>query len=103
MNETHENRVVPRRSPQSWQNVLIGAGLLGAGMLIGSTASRPTDAWGQSGVPPQTQHFMAGDQLSLPVLNDIASTLHQMDGRLGRLESVAQQLQVQRPAAKPLN
>ena len=100
MNQTPRDRIAIRRFPQSWQHLLVGAGLLGAGMLIGSTATRPTDAWGQSGVPPQTQHFMAGDQLSLPVLQDIAGTLHQMDGRLGRLESVAAQLSQQTPAAK---
>ena len=42
-----------------------------------------------SGTPEQPQ-FQSG---SVPVLRDISATLHQIDSRLARLETVAQKLQ----------
>jgi hypothetical protein len=33
--------------------------------------------------------------MSVPLLKDIATTLHQIDGRLERLESVAMKTQIQ--------
>jgi hypothetical protein len=48
----------------------------------------------RSGPPPTA--FQSGSQLSVPILKEIASTLHQMDARLAKLEIAAQKLQTQR-------
>jgi len=42
---------------------------------------------------------MSGDQLSLPILQDIAATLHQMDARLTHLEAISDRLSIERAAA----
>jgi hypothetical protein len=88
------------RSLSPLRSVLIYAGLLGAGYLIGSVATQPTTASAQVINSAPDQHFMSGDQLSLPVIQDIAATLHQMDARLGRLELVAGQLAIERAGGK---
>ena len=71
---------------------LIGAGLVALGIAFGSTIGRPSSAWGEvlSSAPPQS--FLSGAQISVSVLEDIAATLHQIDGRLSRLETVAKQM-----------
>jgi hypothetical protein len=92
----HESRT---RSLTPIRSLLICAGLLGAGYLIGSVASQPTTASAQVINSAPDQHFMSGDQLSLPVIQDIAATLHQMDARLGRLELVAGQMASERAGA----
>lgn len=86
-------------SVASVRSVLICAGLLGAGYLIGSVATRPSTASAQVINSAPDQHFLAGDQLSLPVLQDIATTLHQMDSRLTHLELIADRLSMDRPGA----
>ena len=69
--------------------------LVGAGVLIGAGWS-PMGATNAVAQPAdQPQHFQSGGQLALPVLMEIAATLKQMDARLARLETAAQQL---RPA-----
>jgi hypothetical protein len=77
--------------------------LVGAGLLAG-TALRPGDAWGDVKDAAQAQAFQTGGQLSVPILKEIAATLHQMDARLSRLETIAQQLRTtkgtQIPAGK---
>jgi hypothetical protein len=45
--------------------------------------------------PPPTS-FQSGSQMSVPILKEIASTLHQMDARLAKLETAAQKLQTPR-------
>jgi hypothetical protein len=45
------------------------------------------------------QHFKSGDQISVPVLEEILATLRQIDARLARIETVAQQTQAKRTAA----
>ena len=101
----HESQT---RSLTPIRSLLICAGLLGAGYLIGSVATQPTTASAQvfnSAASAQVinsapdQHFLSGDQLSLPVIQDIATTLHQMDARLARLELVAGQLAIDRANA----
>jgi hypothetical protein len=87
------------RSVAPLHSVLICAGLLGAGYLIGAVATRPTTASAEVINSAPDQHFMSGDQLSLPVIQDIATTLHQMDARLARLELVAGQLAIDRANA----
>jgi hypothetical protein len=70
-----------------------GSVLLAAGMFIGAAVSTSNEAHGEvrAGAPPTA--FQSGGQLSLPVLKEIAATLHQIDSRLARLETAAQKLQ----------
>jgi hypothetical protein len=72
---------------------IAAAALVVAGILIGSAASPPSTAWGEVQPSPPPESFQSGGQLSVPILRDIAMTLHQMDARLARLETVAKQLQ----------
>lgn len=57
------------------------------GVVAGSMLREPPTALGQQPIPPKT--FKSGSQISVPILQDIAATLHQMDERLARLEIVA--------------
>jgi hypothetical protein len=91
--EPHTQSFAPVRS------TLICATLLGAGWLIGSVATRPSLASAQVINAAPDQHFLSGDQLSLPILQDIAATLHQMDARLTHLEAISDRLSIERAAA----
>jgi hypothetical protein len=75
--------------------------LVGAGIVAGA-------GWMPSGLPhaaaqssDQPQHFQSGSQLSLPLLQEIAATLKQMDARLARIETAAQQVQPARGKQAP--
>lgn len=92
MNETHSNREHTGRRPLRLRSLLFGVGLVAAGWIVGSVASRPMAANAQVINAAPDQHFLAGDQLSLPVLQDMCATLHQMDARLGRLEATADRI-----------
>jgi hypothetical protein len=81
----------------------IGLALLGAGILAGSGISTVPVAQGEVRTGPPSQALQSGGQLSLPILQDIAGTLRQIDSRLARLETVAQKLQSARPAAPGSN
>lgn len=72
------------------------AGLLAAGMVAGTAIQTSNTALGEvrSGPPPTS--FQSGGQMSVPILREIATTLHQMDARLERLEVVAKKLQTPR-------
>jgi hypothetical protein len=74
----------------SWQKVLIGLALAAGCMLVGAVIPTTNQALGEvRGGAPDTPSFQAG---SVPVLREISATLHQMDGRLARLESLAQKM-----------
>jgi hypothetical protein len=74
----------------SWQKLLIGLALAAGCMLVGAAIPTTNQALGEvRGGAPDTPSFQAG---SVPVLREIAATLHQMDGRLARLETVAQKM-----------
>jgi hypothetical protein len=76
----------------------VGAIALAAGgMFVGANLATTNVAQGEVRGTPEPPAFQAGDQLALPILRDISVTLHQMDARIARLESVAQKLQVTRP------
>lgn len=77
----------------SWRHVLVGLVLVCAGALAGSTAFPPMEARGEVRATPPPEAFKTGGQLSLPILRDIAATLHQMDARLSRLEVATKQAQ----------
>jgi hypothetical protein len=66
------------------------------GGIIAGAALESSQALGEvrSGPPPTA--FQSGGQMSVPILKEIASTLHQMDARLAKLEIVAQKLQTQK-------
>jgi hypothetical protein len=75
---------------------LASAALLAGGMFLGTAFDSSNQALGEvrSGPPPTA--FQSGSQLSVPILKEIAATLHQMDARLAKLEIAAQKLQPQR-------
>jgi hypothetical protein len=83
----------------SWRYLGMSAALVGTGWFLGAVATRPSDAWAQVRNSAPDQHFLAGDQLSLPVLQDMSATLHQMDARLAHLESIADRLPTDRSSA----
>jgi hypothetical protein len=99
MKNNHRDREIRQRLRSSFRYALSSAALLGAGWFLGSVATRPSTAWAQVRNSAPDQHFLAGDQLSLPILQEIATTLHQMDGRLAHLETVAERLSSDRPGA----
>jgi hypothetical protein len=76
-----------------WHRFAAGAMLLVAGMVAGSALHAPNEAWGEVRGTPPPAAFQSGGQLSVPLLKDIATTLHQIDARLARLETAAQKLQ----------
>ena len=59
----------------------------------GPNISTTNQAHGEVRGTPEPPAFQTGGQLSVPILRDIAATLHQIDARLARLETVAQKLQ----------
>jgi hypothetical protein len=76
---------------------VVGAlALAASGVLVGANLSTTNVAQGEVRGTPEPPAFQAGDQLALPILRDISLTLRQMDGRLVRLEAVAQKLQTGR-------
>jgi hypothetical protein len=102
MNPKDSRRTEMPRERSSLRLVVLAVGLLGAGMFIGSEVAKPPAAWGEvvTAVPPQ--HFQSGGQLSLPLLQEIAASLQQIDGRLARMEAIAKQIAAKRASsAKP--
>lgn len=79
-------------SRPKWHRVFMAIALAGAGVIAGASISNMNVAHGEQtpGVPPRS--FETGGQQSVPILREIAATLHQMDARLSRLEIVAQKL-----------
>lgn len=73
------------------------------GLAAGAVLAPPRAASGEIQPAPVPPAFKAGDQLSLPILQDIANTLHQIDGRLARLEAVFKELSRPRPGAATRN
>src|ERR1043165_91179 len=75
----------------SWQKLLIGLALAAGCMLVRATIPTTNQALGEvRGGAPESPAFQNG---SVPVLREISATLRQMDGRLARLEVVAQKIQ----------
>ena len=74
----------------SWQKLLIGLALAAGCMLVGATIPMTNQALGEvRGGAPEPPAFQQG---TVPILRDISATLHQMDGRLARLETLAQKM-----------
>jgi hypothetical protein len=77
--------------------------LIAVGLLAGTLIPPPVAVWGQERVMPTPPAFKSGDQLALPVLQDIAATLHQIDDRMARLEVVFKELTKPRPGTSSRN
>jgi hypothetical protein len=67
--------------------------LLVAGIWIGTGMQNSSTAHGEVRSTPPPASFQSGGQLSVPLLKEIAATLHQIDARLAKLEIAAQKLQ----------
>lgn len=76
----------------NWQRALAAVALTSAGVIAGANMSSTNVAQGETTPAPPPRAFESGGQMSVPILRDISSTLHQMDARLARLETVAQKL-----------
>jgi hypothetical protein len=72
------------------QRILLAALLAAGGVVVGANMSSTNIAKGEVTARPEPPTFQAG---GVPILKDISATLRQMDGRLARLESVAQKMQ----------
>ncbi len=86
---------------QKTQRILTALALAAGGVLVGANLPTTNVAHGEVRGTPEPPAYQKGDQLALPILRDIAATLHQIDGRVGRLESVAQKVQNSPRAVAP--
>ena len=84
-------------SQQKWSNAVAAAALVIVGAIIGASVSTSNTAQAEQRPVPEPPSFRSGDQISVPILRDIAATLRQIDARVARLETAAQKLQ--RPTA----
>jgi hypothetical protein len=86
------------RSNRSWTGrIATCLTLAGCGVIVGAAWTTSGRALGEGQPANQPQHFQSGAQLSVPILKEIAATLKQMDARLARIETAAQQF---RPTGK---
>jgi hypothetical protein len=80
----------------NFQQVAIGMVLAMCCMLVGANILTTNQAHGEVRGTAEPPTFQAG---SVPVLKDVASTLHQIDSRLVHLEAIAQKMQAQAAAS----
>jgi len=81
----------------SWQKLLIGLALAAGCMLVGAAMPPANQALGEVRAgAPEPPAFQQG---TVPVLRDISATLRQIDGRLGRLETLAQKMSARAAAS----
>lgn len=78
----------------SWQRVIAAVAIAAASFIVGANLSTTPEAHGEINPAPEQPSFQSGGQLSVPILREIAGTLRQMDGRLARLETAAQKMQL---------
>lgn len=76
--------------------------LLGAGLFIGAALPPSGAVRAEAQSAAQPQHFQSGGQMSVPLLKEIAATLKQIDARLARIETAAQQYRPPRAAQAPV-
>ncbi len=81
----------------SFRKLLIGLALASGCVLAGAAIPITNQALGEVSGRPEQPTFSTG---SVPILRDISTTLHQMDGRLARLETVAQKIQAKAASAQ---
>jgi hypothetical protein len=72
--------------------LIAGAVLVVGGAVVGTAVPTANQARGEVRATPEPQAFQSGGQLSVPLLKDISATLHQIDGRMARLEAVFEKL-----------
>jgi hypothetical protein len=73
-----------------WQKLLIGLALATGCMFVGATIPVANLAHGEvTRGAPEPPAFQNG---SVPILREILVTLRQMDGRMARLEALAQRM-----------
>ena len=76
--------------------------LLGVGIAIGSLALEPTVHAESRKIAPR-EHFKSGGEVSVPILKEIAATLHNIDSRLARVEASLARISLAKPKlASPL-
>jgi hypothetical protein len=75
------------------QRVVLALVLVVTGVMVGSTLPTTKQARGELQLTPEPDSFKTGGQLSVPILKDISTTLHQIDERMARIEAVFQKLQ----------
>jgi hypothetical protein len=78
---------------QKIKRVITALALATGGALVGANLTTTRIARAEVHPAPEPPSFQTGDQLALPVLREMSVTLHQIDARLGRLETVAQRVQ----------
>jgi hypothetical protein len=78
------------------QRIVLALVLVVTGVVVGSTLPTTKQARGEIQLTPEPDSFKSGGQLSVPILKDISTTLHQIDERMARLELVFQKLSTMR-------
>ena len=78
---------------ETFNRIAGSAALLLGGMIAGTVLESSNPALGEVRTGPPPTAFQSGGQMSVPILREIATTLHQMDARLAKLEVAAQKLQ----------
>jgi hypothetical protein len=78
----------------NWEHSLMAFVLIAAGVIAGAYMSTTKEAYAEVTGRAEPPAFQSGGQQSVPILREISSTLHQIDGRLSRLEIVAQKMQM---------
>jgi hypothetical protein len=78
---------------QQLQRAVVAVAIGVSGAIVGANISTTNVAHGEVRGTPEPPAFQRGDQIAVPILRDIAATLHQMDTRLAKLEMVAQKVQ----------
>jgi|SRR3954468_10079856 hypothetical protein len=79
---------------QKMQRVITALALAAGGILVGANLTTTRIANAEIRPAPEAPAFQTGDQMSLPILREMSLTLRQIDGRLARLETVAQKVQM---------
>lgn len=102
MKRQSERKWTSRLSQLGVGRMAAGVALVGAGMLTGAALTSTGPARAEVQPAGEPQHFQSGDQLSLPILKEIAATLKQMDARLARIETAAQQFRPARVSPAPI-
>jgi hypothetical protein len=74
------------------RTAVIGAVLLASALLAGAMLPPPRTARGELNAAPPPPAFQSGGQMSVPILKDISTTLHQIDNRLARMEALFNKL-----------
>jgi hypothetical protein len=88
-----KNSEEPHMKKLNLRMALLGLLIAFASAFAGASMMATREASAEIRATPQPQAFQTGGQLSVPILKEIAATLHQMDSRLARLETLAQKMQ----------